>query len=51
MLRSSTLSFKKNYGTLGYVCIRHAMLDPVVLGPGSTWHGAQFMRNTNLIDI
>ncbi|KQK13222.1 protein NDH-DEPENDENT CYCLIC ELECTRON FLOW 5 [Brachypodium distachyon] len=36
------------YGKFAYVCIGPAMLEPVVLAPGSTWHGAQHLRNPNL---
>ncbi|KAL5218986.1 hypothetical protein ABZP36_019670 [Zizania latifolia] len=36
------------YGKYAYVCVGPAMLEPVVLGPGATWQGAQYLRNPNL---
>jgi len=29
------------------VVVGPAMLEPVVLGPGDTWQGAQYLRNPN----
>ncbi|CAN6322612.1 unnamed protein product [Urochloa humidicola] len=36
------------YGKYAYVVVGPAMLEPVVLGPGETWQGAQYLRNPNL---
>ncbi|CAL4944379.1 unnamed protein product [Urochloa decumbens] len=36
------------YGKFAYVVVGPAMLEPVVLGPGETWQGAQYLRNPNL---
>lgn len=36
------------YGKYAYVCVGPAMLEPVLLGPGGTWKGAQYLRNPNL---
>ncbi|OEL28280.1 Protein NDH-DEPENDENT CYCLIC ELECTRON FLOW 5 [Dichanthelium oligosanthes] len=36
------------YGKYAYVVVGPAMLQPVVLGPGDTWQGAQYLRNPNL---
>ncbi|KAL6636902.1 hypothetical protein ACP70R_024474 [Stipagrostis hirtigluma subsp. patula] len=36
------------YGKYAYVTIGPAMLEPVVLGPGDRWQGAQRLRNPNL---
>jgi len=35
------------YGKYAYVVVGPAMLEPVVLGPGDTWQGAQYLRNPN----
>ena len=35
------------YGKYVYVIVGPAMLEPVVLGPGDTWQGAQYLRNPN----
>ncbi|CAL9162269.1 unnamed protein product [Musa hybrid cultivar] len=37
------------YGKYAYVCIGPAaQLTPLVLGPGDTWRGAQYLHNPNL---
>ncbi|XP_066320822.1 protein NDH-DEPENDENT CYCLIC ELECTRON FLOW 5-like isoform X2 [Miscanthus floridulus] len=36
------------YGKYAYVVVGPAMLEPVMLGPGDTWQGAQYLRNPNL---
>ncbi|PUZ37036.1 hypothetical protein GQ55_9G085900 [Panicum hallii var. hallii] len=36
------------YGKYAYVVVGPAMLEPVVLGPGDTWQGAQYLRNPNV---
>ncbi|CAL4935935.1 unnamed protein product [Urochloa decumbens] len=36
------------YGKYAYVVVGPAMLEPVLLGPGETWQGAQYLRNPNL---
>lgn len=36
------------YGKYAYVCVGPAMLEPIVLSPGATWSGAQYLRNPNL---
>ncbi|RCV40905.1 hypothetical protein SETIT_9G092700v2 [Setaria italica] len=36
------------YGKYAYVVVGPAMLEPVVLGAGETWQGAQYLRNPNL---
>ncbi|GJN23322.1 hypothetical protein PR202_gb10960 [Eleusine coracana subsp. coracana] len=36
------------YGKFAFVVAGPAMLEPVVLRPGETWKGAQYLRNPNL---
>lgn len=36
------------YGKYAYVVVGPAMLEPVMLEPGETWRGAQYLRNPNL---
>ncbi|CAN6281399.1 unnamed protein product [Urochloa humidicola] len=36
------------YGKYAYVVVGPAMLEPLVLGAGETWQGAQYLRNPNL---
>ncbi|KAL6894055.1 hypothetical protein ACP4OV_008153 [Aristida adscensionis] len=36
------------YGKYAYVVVGPAMLEPVLLGPGDTWQGAQCLLNPNL---
>uniref|UniRef100_A0A0D9VZ03 Protein NDH-DEPENDENT CYCLIC ELECTRON FLOW 5 n=1 Tax=Leersia perrieri TaxID=77586 RepID=A0A0D9VZ03_9ORYZ len=36
------------YGKYAYVCVGPTMLKPIVLEPGATWSGAQYLRNPNL---
>ncbi|KAF0915142.1 hypothetical protein E2562_034060 [Oryza meyeriana var. granulata] len=36
------------YGKYAYVCVGPTTLEPILLGPGATWSGAQYLRNPNL---
>lgn len=37
------------YGKYAYMCVgASAVLQPVVLGPGGSWTGAQYLYNPNL---
>ncbi|XP_040378149.1 protein NDH-DEPENDENT CYCLIC ELECTRON FLOW 5 [Oryza brachyantha] len=35
------------YGRYAYVCVGPTMLEPILLGPGATWSGAQYLHNPN----
>jgi hypothetical protein len=36
------------YGRYAFVCVGPVVLEPVVLQPGDTWHGSQYLLNPNL---